>query len=67
MGQLEQNLAFRLTRLEQKLDAYRKLHAEELDEMVREIAELRREVEKLARVAAPTAEPAVDRARANGG
>jgi len=49
---LEENMASRLARLEQKLEAYRKLHAGELEEIARELAELRREFEALPRVAA---------------
>ncbi len=49
MSQLEENLTFRLARLEQKLAAYRKLHADELDEIGRELGELRQELEALAK------------------
>jgi hypothetical protein len=53
--QLEENLEFRMTRLEQKLKAYRKLHAGELEELARGIAELRREFVLLREAATLTA------------
>ena len=54
MYQLEDNLASRLARLEQKLEAYRKLHADELDEIGRELGELRQELEALAKTSTLT-------------
>ena len=54
MSQLEENLTFRLARLEQKLAAYRKLHTEELDEIQRELADLRRDLESLAKASTMT-------------
>ncbi len=62
MSQLEENLTSRLARLEQKLAAYRKLHADELDEIGRELGELRQAVEALAAVSAPPPDrPALDK------
>ncbi len=62
MPQLEENLLSRLARLEQKLAAYQKLHADELDEIGRELGELRQAVEALATVSAPPADrPALDK------
>lgn len=62
MPQLEENLLSRLARLEQKLAAYRKLHADELDEIGRELGELRQAVEALATVSAPPPDrPALDK------
>jgi hypothetical protein len=62
MAQLEDNLASRLARLEQKLAAYRKLHADELDEIGRELGELRQTVAALATASAPSTDrPVLDR------
>ncbi len=55
MAQLEENLEFRMRRLEQKLEAYRKLHAGELEELARGMAELRREFVLLREAATLTA------------
>lgn len=76
MAQLEDNLTYRLARLEQKLEAYRKLHASELEEIMRALAELRQELEALgktstltpdhltpAQVRPPCTTEATDRAR----
>ncbi len=38
------DLAYRILQLERSLDAYRRLHAEELDELGRRLAELKSEV-----------------------
>ena len=54
MSQLEENLLSRLERLEKTLEAYRKLHIEELDEIQRELAELRRDLEALAKASTIT-------------
>ena len=54
MPQLEENLLSRLARLEKMLEAYRKLHAEEFDEMRRELAELRRDFEALGKASTMT-------------
>ena len=54
MSQLEENLLSRLERLEKTLEAYRKLHTEELDEIQRELAELRRDLEALAKASTMT-------------
>ena len=62
MPQLEENLLFRLARLEKMLEAYRKLHADELTEIGRELGELRQAVEFLATASAPTPDrPALDK------
>ncbi len=55
MPQIEDNLVCRLERLEKTLNAYRRLHADELTEIERDLAELRREIEMLAK--APAADP----------
>ncbi len=57
MAQLEENLEFRMTRLEQKLKAYRKLHAGELEELERGMADLRRDFAMLREAAPVTAGP----------
>lgn len=54
MSQLEENLLSRLERLDKTLEAYRKLHNEELDEIQRELAELRRDLEALAKASTMT-------------
>ena len=54
MSQLEENLLSRLERLEKTLEAYRKLHTEELDEIQRELADLRRDLEALAKASTMT-------------
>ncbi|MBI4316653.1 MAG: hypothetical protein HY679_12025 [Chloroflexi bacterium] len=62
MSQLEENLLTRLARLEKMLEAYRKLHADELDEIGRELGELRQAIETLATASAPTPDrPALDK------
>ncbi len=38
------DLAYRILQLERSLDAYRRLHAEELDELERRLAELKSKV-----------------------
>lgn len=45
----EEDLAYRILQLERSLDAYRRLHAEELDELERRLVELKREVLALRR------------------
>lgn len=40
----EGNLAYRILQLERSLDAYRRLHAEELDELERQLTELKNQV-----------------------
>ncbi|MFQ6057393.1 MAG: hypothetical protein ACE5MB_00740 [Anaerolineae bacterium] len=40
----ENDLAYRVLRLEQQLESYQKLHAEELDEIRRTLAELKRQI-----------------------
>lgn len=40
----ETDLSIRILRLEQKLDSYQKLHAEELDEIRLALAELKKQV-----------------------
>jgi hypothetical protein len=47
MPQLEENLLSQLTRVEHKLEAYRKLHAEEWQELARDVVELRQQIEAL--------------------
>jgi hypothetical protein len=64
LAQFEENLMFRLAQLEQRLDAYRQLHADELDEIARGLAELKHQLEQLPEVSAPShlhspGEPAV--------
>ena len=54
MSQLEENLLSRLVRLEKTLEAYRKLHTEELDEIQRELADLRRDLEALVKASTMT-------------
>jgi len=40
----EQDLAYRVLRLEQQLESYQKLHAEELDEIRKALAEIKTEI-----------------------
>ena len=54
MSQLEENLLSQLERLEKKLEAYWKLHTEELDEIQRELTDLRRDLEALAKASTIT-------------
>ncbi len=44
----ESDLSLRILRLEQKLESYQKLHAEELDELRLALAELKRQVLSMA-------------------
>ena len=54
LAQLEENIIFRLVQLEEKLEEYRKLHADELDGLERGLMELRQRVEALQAVSIPT-------------
>ncbi len=38
------DIAYRMLRLEQQLDSYQRLHAEELEQIRRDLAELKKEV-----------------------
>lgn len=55
MSQLDDSLIRRLERLEKSLEAYRKLHADEIQQIASEVAQLRREIEMLAK--APALDP----------
>ncbi len=47
------DLAYRVLRLEQQLDSYERLHAEELEQIRRDLADLKRQVLALAQSDVP--------------
>jgi len=51
MMEKEKDLAYRVLRLEQQLESYQKLHAEELDEIRKALAEIKAEILAIARSA----------------
>ncbi len=54
-GTPNQDVAFRVLRIEQQLESYRRLHAEELDQIRRALEELKEQVLLLARQEDPAA------------